>query len=97
MVLTNNYDTFNQAKRILEIDSGLSLDSLAIKAGFFPSSIHDAYQDAFALIPIFSHLKLTEYLATNHWKVVLNLTFFWNFGIIKVTLRGGIKNVVFRR
>ena len=65
LLFVDRYDTFQQAKIVLEISSGLSLEALASSAGYFPSSNHDAYQDAFALIPIFSHLKTVENLKLN--------------------------------
>ena len=62
LMFVDKYDTFESAKAILEINTGLSLDALAASAGYFTASQHDAYQDAFALIPIFSQLKITEHL-----------------------------------
>lgn len=62
LMLVDTYDTFQEAKRILEIKTGLSLESLSATSGYFTSTQHDAYQDAYALIPIFSHLKISEFL-----------------------------------
>lgn len=62
LMLVDTYDTFQEAKRILEIKTGLSLESLAATSGYFTSMQHDAYQDAYALVPIFSHLKTSEFL-----------------------------------
>ena len=62
LMFVDKYDTFESAKAILEINTGLSLEALAVSAGYFIASQHDAYQDAFALIPIFSQLKITEHL-----------------------------------
>lgn len=65
LIFVDKYDTFEQAKAVLEISSGLSLEALALSAGYFTASNHDAYQDAFTLIPIFSHLKIVEKLKLN--------------------------------
>lgn len=62
LLFVDTYDTFSKAKSILEIESGLSLEALSVQSGYFPTSNHDAYQDAYALISIFSHLTTAELL-----------------------------------
>lgn len=56
----DKYDTFVMAKRLLERESQVGLSDLVMESGIFYGGVHDAYMDAFFLIPAFSHLKLLE-------------------------------------
>lgn len=53
--------TYNAAKRLLGRDKNLSLENVAVDAGIFLSNTHNAFDDAWATISVFSLLcKLEE-------------------------------------
>ena len=56
----DGYCTFNNAKRILNRASHLTLTDLADECGYYLHHAHNAYNDVWAEVAIFSYLKKIE-------------------------------------
>ena len=56
----DGYCTFNNAKRILERNNHLTLNDLAEECGYYLHSAHNAYNDVWAEVAIFTFLKKIE-------------------------------------
>lgn len=56
----DGYCTFNNAKRILNRDKKLKLEDLAEEAGYYLTCAHNAYNDLWATIAVFTFLKKIE-------------------------------------
>lgn len=55
------YCTFNNAKRILKRERNLKLENLAEEAGYYLNQAHNAYNDLWATVSVFTFLKKMEY------------------------------------
>lgn len=56
----DGYCTFNNAKRILERTTHLTLSEVAEEAGYYSYNAHNAYNDAWAEVCVFTYLKKIE-------------------------------------
>lgn len=57
----DGYCTFNNAKRILNREKKLKLEDLAEEAGYYLNCAHNAYNDMWATISVFTFLKKLDY------------------------------------
>ena len=57
----DGYCTFNNAKRILNREKKLKLEDLAEEAGYYLSCAHNAYNDMWATVSVFTFLKKIDY------------------------------------
>ncbi len=57
----DGYCTFNNAKRILNREKKLKLEDLAEEAGYYLSCAHNAYNDMWATVAVFTFLKKMDY------------------------------------
>ena len=57
----DGYCTFNNAKRILEREKKLKLEDIAEEAGYYLSCAHNAYNDMWATVSVFTFLKKIDY------------------------------------
>lgn len=57
----DGYCTFNNAKRILNREKKLKLEDLAEEAGYYLSCAHNAYNDMWATVSVFTFLKKLDY------------------------------------
>lgn len=57
----DGYCTFNNAKRILNREKRLKLEDLAEEAGYYLSCAHNAYNDMWATVAVFTFLKKMDY------------------------------------
>ena len=56
----DGYCTFNNAKNILERDNRLTAKDLAIECGYYIHQAHNAFNDVWAEVAIFTFLKKVE-------------------------------------
>lgn len=56
----DGYCTFNNAKRILDRSNHLTLSDLSEECGYYLHHAHNAYNDVWAEVAIFSYLKKVE-------------------------------------
>lgn len=56
----DGYCTFNNARRILNRTSCVKLSDLADEAGYYLHNAHNAYEDAWATVAVFTFLKKIE-------------------------------------
>lgn len=56
----DGYCTFNNAKRILNRSKNLTLHELATEAGYYLHNAHNAYNDTWAEVSVFTYLKKRE-------------------------------------
>ena len=56
----DGYCTFTNARRILERTNHLTLNDIAEEAGYYLHNAHNAYQDVWAEVSIFTYLKKIE-------------------------------------
>lgn len=58
--LVDGYCTFNNAKRILNRNSNLTLANIAEEAGYYLHHAHNAFNDVWAEVAVFTYLKKIE-------------------------------------
>lgn len=56
----DGYCTFKNARRILKRTTELSLNDLALELGFYMFAPHNAYNDVWATVAVFTYLKKLE-------------------------------------
>ena len=56
----DGYCTFTNARRILERSNHLTLNDIAEEAGYYLHNAHNAYQDVWAEVSVFTYLKKME-------------------------------------
>lgn len=56
----DGYCTFTNARRILERTNHLTLNDIAEEAGYYLHNAHNAYQDVWAEVAVFTYLKKIE-------------------------------------
>ena len=61
----DGYCTFTNARRILERQSQLTLNDLATESGYYLHNAHNAYNDVWAEVSVFTFLKKLEYQKEN--------------------------------
>lgn len=57
----DGYCTFTNARRILERPNHLTLNDLAEESGYYLHNAHNAYNDVWAEVSVFTYLKKIEY------------------------------------
>ena len=57
----DGYCTYNNAKRILNREKKLKLEEIAEEAGYYLSCAHNAYNDMWATVAVFTFLKKLDY------------------------------------
>lgn len=61
----DGYCTFNNAKRILQKEKQLKLEDLAEECGYYLASAHNAYNDTWATVSVFTYLRKIDYERKN--------------------------------
>ena len=56
----DGYCTFNNARRLLKRQSSLTLSDVAREAGYYIHNAHNAYNDTWAEVAVFTYLKKLE-------------------------------------
>lgn len=56
----DGYCTFNNGRRILHRDNNLKLTNVAEEAGYYMQNAHNAYEDVWAEVAVFTYLKKLE-------------------------------------
>lgn len=69
----DGYCTFNNAKTILERDNHLTAKDLALECGYYIHQAHNAYNDVWAEVAIFTFLKKMEQQKQKELEELCNL------------------------
>ena len=57
----DGYCTFNNGRRILKRQNHLTLEDIANECGYYLHHAHNAFNDAWAEVAVFTYLKKKEY------------------------------------